>query len=119
MIAKKNVVDVSYLISKLAINLRSVVRRLLLQISDLQGDLAEQRAVQSENQMAGERVMCGQLEMVPRAVRGPCGSGGGKWGALDRWKHRPGWSHMSVGLHGQGGTCCGSCPCPPGRKRYQ
>lgn len=99
MIAKKNVVDVFYLISKFAINLRRVVRRLLLQISDLQGDLAEQRAVQSENRMAGEGAVCGQLETAPRAVRGPCGSGGGKRGVLGRWKHRPGWSHMPVGLH--------------------
>lgn len=102
MIAKKNVVDVFYLISKFAINLRSVVRRLLLQISDLQGDLAEQRAVQSENRMAGEGAVCGQLETAPRAVRSLCGSGGGKRGALDRWKHHPGWSHMPVGLHGRG-----------------
>ena len=51
MIAKKNVVDIFYLISKFAINLGTVVRRLLLQISDLQGDFcrAEGRGVGKPN----------------------------------------------------------------------
>lgn len=66
MIAKKNVVNVFYLISKFAINLRTAVRRLLLQISDLQGDFcrvtfAGQRAEESENPTTGEGAVCGQL----------------------------------------------------------
>lgn len=58
MIAKKNVVDVFYLISKFAINLRTVIRRLLLQISDLQGDFcrAEGRGVGKPNNWRRSRV---------------------------------------------------------------